>query len=210
MDAQACAELIASRRMVTPGAMSDKAVPRVAIEQILEAANWAPSHRRTEPWRFVVIQGNALKNLADLYEQALVLDRPDADERTRQKVINKATRSPVLIVAICHPSDLPRVQAHEEELAVACAIQNMSLQARALGLSLFWSTGFPCAHPSVAQAMGCTGRAKVMGCLHLGYPGDSGWPEGRRQAWEEKVHWCDADEIDVPTWRPNPGLRSKA
>ena len=209
MDANACAQLIAKRRMISPGSMSDKAVPRQAIEQIIEAGNWAPSHRRTEPWRFVVIQGGALEKLAEIYERALDIDRPAADERTRQKVINKAMRSPVVIMAICHPSDLPRVKLEEEDLAVACAIQNMSLQATALGLSLFWSTGFPSAHPAVAQAMGCTGQAKVMGCLHLGYPGDSGWPEGRRQAWEDKVHWCDGHEIDVPTWRPNPGLRSK-
>ena len=64
MDAKICAEVIAQRRMVTPGAMSDRPVPRDVLEQLLEAANWAPSHRRTEPWRFVVVQGAALEHLS--------------------------------------------------------------------------------------------------------------------------------------------------
>ena len=208
MDAKICAEVIAQRRMVTPGAMSDRPVPRDVLEQLLEAANWAPSHRRTEPWRFVVVQGAALEHLSQVYIEALEADRPDADERTRLKVANKPLRSPVVIGVVCQPSDLAKVVEHEEEWAVACAIQNMGVLARALGVSVFWSTGFPSAHPHVAQAFGCSGRAKMMGVLHVGYPDDNGWPTGRRGAWQDKVHWCEADEIDVPTWRPNPDRRS--
>ena len=209
MDAKACAELIAKRRMIKPSSMSDQPVPRAAVEAILEAGNWAPSHRLTEPWRFVVVAGDARHHLGRLFEAALVAAKPEAREFTRQKVAAKPLRSTVLIAVICHPSELPKVKEHEEEWAVACAVQNMSLQATALGLSLFWSTGTPMDHPSLAKAFGCTGRGKLMGCLHLGYPGDEGWPEGHRGAWRDKAHWCDADEIDVPTWRPNPGTRSE-
>ena len=31
--------------------------PREVIERLIEAATWAPSHRRTEPWRFHVLAG---------------------------------------------------------------------------------------------------------------------------------------------------------
>ena len=31
---------------------------------MLENANWAPTHRLTEPWRFVVFKGEGLKTLA--------------------------------------------------------------------------------------------------------------------------------------------------
>jgi nitroreductase len=189
--------------------MSKTPVPRVAIEAILEAGNWAPSHRLTEPWRFVVLQGAALARLGKVYEAALLNERPDVDEYTRQKVAAKPLRSPVLVAVICQPSDLPKVKDHEEEWAVACAVQNMGLQATALGISVFWSTGTPVAHPLVAQTLGCQGQAKVMGCLHLGYPGEDGWPEGHRGAWKEKVHWCDDGEINVPVWRPTSAPRGK-
>ena len=51
--------LIKSRRSVMPKDFSGESVTRAEVEQFLEAANWAPTHGRTEPWRYVVIQGGA-------------------------------------------------------------------------------------------------------------------------------------------------------
>ena len=37
---------------------------------MLEAANWAPTHGRTEPWRFVVLSEDALQDMIRLTDQA--------------------------------------------------------------------------------------------------------------------------------------------
>ena len=50
-------EIIKSRRSVFPAQYNNEPIDREEIMKILEAANWAPTHRRTEPWRFKVIQG---------------------------------------------------------------------------------------------------------------------------------------------------------
>ena len=85
MDPKACAELIAKRRSLRPSTMSQAPVPRTMINSILEAANWAPSHRLTEPWRFVVMQGEARRRLGEVFEKALLESTPDADEYTQKK-----------------------------------------------------------------------------------------------------------------------------
>ena len=36
---------------------------KALISKIIEAATWAPNHRRTEPWRFHVIAGKAREKL---------------------------------------------------------------------------------------------------------------------------------------------------
>lgn len=36
------------------------------METMLEAANWAPTHGKTEPWRFVVLGRAAQEELVDL------------------------------------------------------------------------------------------------------------------------------------------------
>lgn len=36
------------------------------MEQLLEAANWAPTHGRTEPWKFVVLGRAKQEELLDL------------------------------------------------------------------------------------------------------------------------------------------------
>ena len=52
--------LIKNRRTVTPkdylsgGSISDE-----DLNAIMEAANWAPTHNKTQPWRYVILSGMA-------------------------------------------------------------------------------------------------------------------------------------------------------
>ena len=41
-----------------PKDLTGERVTREEVETLLEAANWAPTHHRSEPWRFVVIEGS--------------------------------------------------------------------------------------------------------------------------------------------------------
>ena len=62
-------DVIRTRRTVRD--FKDEPVPREKIDQIVEAATWAPNHRHTEPWRFIVLEkdGEARKKVADaVYE----------------------------------------------------------------------------------------------------------------------------------------------
>lgn len=58
--------LIVRRRTIQPATFStEEKVPREIIERMLEGANWAPTHGKTEPWRFIVYSGDkALKDFA--------------------------------------------------------------------------------------------------------------------------------------------------
>ena len=52
-------DAIRLRRSIKPEKMKPDPVPRALLDRMLEAANWAPSHGLTEPWRFVVHTGDA-------------------------------------------------------------------------------------------------------------------------------------------------------
>lgn len=58
---------------------------RSVLEQMLEAANWAPTHGRTEPWRFVVLSPHALQEMFSITDG----------------VISDLTMS-AMHVAVCH------------------------------------------------------------------------------------------------------------
>ena len=53
--------IIEGRRSI--GKVTDERPDRALIEQVLESATWAPNHRLTEPWRFVVLAGQAREAL---------------------------------------------------------------------------------------------------------------------------------------------------
>ncbi|CAH0477020.1 unnamed protein product [Peronospora belbahrii] len=50
-------ELLAQRRSIfSPNFDIERRVSREVLTKMLEGANWAPTHGRTEPWRFVVFE----------------------------------------------------------------------------------------------------------------------------------------------------------
>ncbi|MEX2349402.1 MAG: nitroreductase family protein, partial [Flavobacteriaceae bacterium] len=53
-------DIIKNRRAVFPVQYNQTPVTKEQILQVLDAANWAPTHKRTEPWRFKVMQDERL------------------------------------------------------------------------------------------------------------------------------------------------------
>ena len=52
-------KLIMSRRTIMPKEyLLGVSLDEYEIDTILEAANWAPTHHKTEPWRFAIIKGS--------------------------------------------------------------------------------------------------------------------------------------------------------
>ena len=93
-------DLIKQRRSVFPVQYNGKTIQREDIETILEAANWAPTHKKTEPWRFKVVQGDALKRLgefmASVYEES--------EERPKRMKLKKLRENPQKAGAIIAPA----------------------------------------------------------------------------------------------------------
>src|SRR5882762_269825 len=57
--------LIRNRRSVFPRDYSGEIVDDKIILQMMENANWAPNHKMTEPWRFVIFSGEGLHRLGE-------------------------------------------------------------------------------------------------------------------------------------------------
>ena len=57
-------DVIRRRRTIKPACYSDMSIDESVVREILENANWAPTHGQTEPWRFSVFTGDARQRLA--------------------------------------------------------------------------------------------------------------------------------------------------
>src|SRR4051794_16349722 len=165
-------EAILTRR--STGKMTDETPSREAIEQILEAATWAPNHHVTEPWRFVVIAGEARERLGEVMAKSKI-DRRLAEGRISpdgefEALKRKALRSPVIIAVAVEPGEATGPAEIEEIAAGAAAIQNMLLTAHALGFAAAWRTGDGASDPNVRAHLGFSERATIVGFVYLGYP----------------------------------------
>jgi nitroreductase len=57
--------LMRQRRSLYQQQYSEDIIDDRIVDQILENANWAPTHKLTEPWRFVVFKGDGRRKLAE-------------------------------------------------------------------------------------------------------------------------------------------------
>ncbi|HVB72051.1 MAG TPA: nitroreductase family protein [Ktedonobacteraceae bacterium] len=149
--ADTLATLLQNRRSVRK--FLERPVDRAIIEQILEAARWAPSPHGRQPWRFVVLTRTELKTLladrmGDTWQRNLEMDGQDAEivnvrlEKSRQRIL----KAPVIIIPCLYLEDLDhypdeRRQTDETTMAIqsiGAAIQNMLLMAYDLGLDAGW------------------------------------------------------------------------
>lgn len=186
-------QLISQRRAIYPEMYTGEVIDKKIIEQLLENANWAPNHKRTEPWRFVVFSGAGLKKLAE-YQSNLYKKNSTAQGKFSEASYEKLAKRPLMcshIIAIGmkrHDDKLPEM---EEISATACAVQNMWLTATAYGLGCYWGTGGPTYVEEAKSFFGLEPTDMLMGFLYLGVA--EKWTEGRRQPIEDKVTWIEND-----------------
>ena len=60
--AEAVLQTIRERRTIKPKEFLQETISDEVINEILESANWAPNHGKTEPWRLTVFTGEGIKN----------------------------------------------------------------------------------------------------------------------------------------------------
>lgn len=165
-------EAIRTRRSV--GQVRAEVPPRAVIEEVIEAATWAPNHRLTEPWRFWVLTGEARRALGAAMGQAQVARLPAGSGKDPEAVAAAAAakplRAPVVIAVAVEPVQAPNVVEIEEVTAGAAAVQNLLLAAHAHGLAAIWRTGDPCYEPAVKAFFGLAPTAHLLGFVYLGYP----------------------------------------
>lgn len=180
--------VIKNRRATYPMVYIDKPIPDDLILEILENANWAPTHKKTEPWRFKVFKGKRLNDLSDYLGNYYKENTPEEkfSEAKYKKTIQKPLKSGC-VVAICMYND-PKVSIPEweEVAAVACAVQNMWLSCSVLNIGCYWSS--PKSIINANEFLGLDENEKCLGLFYMGYTNGIEM-KSTRTSIEEKIEW---------------------
>lgn len=191
-DSAEATRLIRQRRSVYPNMYSGEPVSDDIIQEMLENANWAPTHRLTEPWRFVVFKGEGLNKLAkfqsELYKE-LSMAAGDYDETKFSKLATKPLLASHIIAIGMHRDPKGSVPEVEETGAVAAAVQNMYLTATAHGVGCYWGSGGITYKKEALPFFGLEPNDQLLGFLYVGNLKSDKWPEGKRKPIAEKVTW---------------------
>lgn len=184
-------QLIKLRRSVFPAQYNGEEVDDAIIKQMLENANWAPTHKFTEPWRFVVFKGEGRKSLgafqAEHYKKVTKVDGTFSEKKYENLKQKPLTASHIIAIGMRRDPD-QSINEVEEIASVACAVQNMYLTATAYGVGCYWSTGGITYFEDVNEFFGLAPQDRLMGYFFVGIP--EKWPvTSKRSSIEEKVKW---------------------
>lgn len=174
-----------------PANYTGEPVDKALVRRILESATLAPTHKRTEPWRFVVFEGDGLKRLAEMqsscYRKVTERDGTFKEERF-QGLLTKPMQSACIIAVGMKRDEKASVPEVEEMGAVFCAIENMYLTAAANGIGCYLSTGGITYFEEAKALFGLGSADRLIGFFHLGMP--KSWPEERpRKPVDEVTQW---------------------
>ena len=216
-------ELLKKRRTIRR--FKPEPIPDEYVGKIIEAARWAPSGANSQPWEFIVVKKQELKDtIIKLYEEHSALAhrmeltrepgrRFPAFVKLRRQPWGFAT-APVFII-LC--GDIRIKDAYPLAAALywgesifnsnlANAFLYMHLAATALGLGSQWvtATAYPLEQSIIKALLGIPRELKIYDMMAVGYPDQEPGPRPMR-AKEEMVHY---DYYDKTKFRTDEEVRN--
>lgn len=181
-------QLIRARRSIYPDQFKSTEIPDQIVKNILENANWAPTHKLTQPWRYKVMKGPVLKRFGTfMAEKYRSLHQMDTFSVAKYEKLKMNPQKASVLIAICMQRDQKqRVPEWEELASVAMSVQNMWLTCTAYSIGSYWST------PDLLSYFGeFEPLESGENCIGLFYMGYADLPKvaPQRSTIQDKVKW---------------------
>ncbi len=177
------------RKRWTARKFRSKEVDGEDLDKILEAGRWAPSGGNKQPWELIVIRDeDTIKKIAKMYAEGMGLSS-----------LPEMYTSPPVLIAVCIDTRIidsyPDMMPAEFVInaSIGAMVQNMSLVAASLGLSLSWGTQPLDVHEKLRDLLDIPEYIDIPDILQLGYPDQDRYSSERRDV-EQFTHKNTMDE----------------
>jgi len=171
---QTLQDIINSRRDVRGHSFLDKKISKEDLEKVLLSAIHAPSVGYTQPWKFIVIDDEVVKkeirkNFDIENEKAKkIFEHKEIYQELKLEGINEAPINIAVFYEHQNEANIGMTSMDKMgEYSVVCAVQNMWLMARALGIGLGWISILD--EKKVKQTLNAPKNTKLIAYLALGY-----------------------------------------
>lgn len=180
-------QIISLRRSIYPKFFEADDISNDELLELLEIAKWAPTHKLTQPWRFVVFRNASKMQLAVAQREALLAGKGESEATLSkaEKIAQNAQLSAAVIAIIMKRDPAKRLPEIEEICAVACAVQNIAIHARSMNIGGYWSTGASTNSPEMRSLLNLSSEDVHLGWYYLGrYKAETSAAVNRREVAE--------------------------
>ncbi|MDR1946324.1 MAG: nitroreductase family protein [Desulfovibrio sp.] len=171
---------------------TEQKVERALLEELISESLWAPSAMNRQPWKYVILQDQALKKFMDYSAgTAEYMDTPLEKQNFNEKMRSfvkgyfRDLGGASTAVVCLYQSSVDPVVEHGNLVSGAAAFYNFLLLAHEAGLATCWMTGYLYNKESLSRLLGLEGYGLV-GVTPVGLPAQEPPVPPRKP---DKVEW---------------------
>jgi nitroreductase len=158
--------LLKTRRSILSKNLGFPGPDEEQLKTILEIAARVPDHHKLEPWRFIVIQGDARKKLGERFCAIRLQNCKLTDEQiTAEK--NRYNHAPTVIVVVFSPVE-HKTPVFEQLLSCGAVCQHINLASIALEFNSQWVTNWCSFDKDTQKELGLKPHESIAGFFHIG------------------------------------------
>ena len=163
-------ELLRTRRSPRIPDLAEPGPNAAQLETLLTIAARVPDHGKLVPWRFLVMQGDRKKRIADALIPVFRASHPDATDDQVKKEPQRFSGSPLVVAVISRAAPHPKIPEWEQVLSAGAACMNLVVAAHALGFGANWVTGWAAYERPALDVIGVRPYERIAGFVHIGTP----------------------------------------
>ncbi len=142
------------------------------LRRLLAIACRAPDHGALEPWRFIVIEGEARaeasRRLGECYLAENAAMAPDRLQKFSAIVSRIFNAAPVVVMVVSKPDVEAAIPVFEQELSAGAVCMNLLMAAHAMGFDADWVSGFAANSEGARAILGIGPGEKTAGVVFIG------------------------------------------
>ncbi len=180
----------------------DKPIPQEDIADIIQSGLKAPSSKNRQPWRYIVVQGNAKKKMLKVFRQGIereetgnaLLPQSKQHISAAKHTVDIMAGAPVIVFVVnTLGKNILEDLTPEEHIfeicniqSISASIENMLLTATGKGIGSLWICDIYFAYSELCEWLGSDGQ--LIAAIAFGYPNES--PNERpRKKIKDIVEW---------------------
>ena len=155
-------KLLTTRRSVKAAHLAEPGPSAAELETILGCAARVPDHKKVEPWRFIVFDGQARAKFGTVLAEVLAAEDKEAPSPARLEIERgRFLRAPLVIAVVSRVRAMPGAPEWEQILSCGAA-----------GMNTCWITEWYAYSPGIARALHLAEGERVAGFVYIGTPAE--------------------------------------
>lgn len=161
-------DLLRTRRSVAPGLLGDPGPTPAQLDSLLTIAARVPDHGRLEPWRFIVLEGDARHRIGAAIASAFQADNPGCAEDRIAVERSRLAHAPVVVAVVSRATPHVKIPEWEQLLSTGAVAMSLVIAANAMGFATSWLTEWFSFDRRVLDALGLSAHERLAGFVHIG------------------------------------------